>query len=392
MYQPGDPRYGPYQQGRQQGFHEAGSQFGAELRQTVDELRRDFEGRLNGLAGAMRQQLGRGSGKELDRRLEQADQKLTDIATIAQHLQAERGGGGGGPMFSQRDEGCPAYRDSAGRMIRVEDIPGRRVPFTMLVQIPIGPDTREVQEDSFMVPTEGPFIAVKRMATFLSQYEFQVEDADTGTTPTFPGRTFGRFRPISSALDVLDSQHASIGDLTRWFLHANDNGAAGDPLPCGSLAMASSASSFRSMLFDGTIEVVVEGASYPRQKIAVPTAFWTTSLQAPFDLAALDFFERHETVTFKVQPTHLNNPEAGNVDGEAVFPAAAAAGTIGYPFLAGQYDPHEGIATPDCVELGTNGSNDFVPASTDPITRLPSGIFIVGYEGYRIVQPVGPAL
>ena len=91
------------------------------------------------------------------------------------------------------------------------------------------------------------------------------------------------------------------------------------------------------------------------------------------------------------QSTLVNNPLAGNVDGECVFPAAAGAGFLGYPFIAGQYDAHEGICTPNGVVMGDSGSEiDWEPSTNDPISRLPDGILTIGWEGYRIVQPVAP--
>jgi hypothetical protein len=88
-------------------------------------------------------------------------------------------------------------------------------------------------------------------------------------------------------------------------------------------------------------------------------------------------------INFKVQPNHVMNPSYGNAYGGAVFPNAA---TPGFPFSKGQFDPHEGISSPDGVLLGAGGSADYVPRTTDNVNRLPAGFFIVAYEGYRILQ------
>ena len=74
---------------------------------------------------------------------------------------------------------------------RIENIPGRRVPFDYLVDIPIGPNVTSVQQGTITVSQEGPFVAVARYATFLSQYQFERQD-DTGARTTFSGRSFGR--------------------------------------------------------------------------------------------------------------------------------------------------------------------------------------------------------
>jgi hypothetical protein len=113
----------------------------------------------------------------------------------------------------------------------------------------------------------------------------------------------------------------------------------------------------------------------------------------PYELAALDFFERGEILTLMVQPNHVNNPPAGNVNGDTIWGQAGA-----YPYLAGQYDQHEGIAypqggTPNVGQLQFNTvPDDHIDfGTTDTVQRLPDGILTIGWEGYRIIQPVGPA-
>jgi hypothetical protein len=139
------------------------------------------------------------------------------------------------------------------------------------------------------------------------------------------------------------------------------------------------------MEFDGRIIVENAGSSYPRQNISVPSTFWTNECVGPQELGALDFFERGEVITFRVQPNHVNNPPAGNVDGNCIFgldPPSV------WPFLQGQYDRHEGICTPGAFSFTDEGV--LVPTTIDPIQRLPDGILTIGFLGYRIQQPVGP--
>lgn len=353
----------------QHGMRQAAAQRGnsdQQLQQAIAHLQNQSERTVNRAVGAMR--------KELRDEVEKADRRLADMARIADGMSMMRDGG-----------------DSPG-VVRIEDIPGRRVPFTMLVDIPIGANTTSVRQQSVTISQEGPFVAVKRMATFQSAYEFQFTNDVTGQTGRLAGRSFGRYRPIHSATDFVDSQHAAKSSTTDWFLAASVGPpAAGTVLPTGTLSQPSNMSSFRTMEFDGRVTIINAGSSFPRQNMPVPTSMWTPHVNAPFELGALDFFERGEVLTIQVQPTHVNNPPAGNVDGECIFPAAAAGGFLGYPFVSGQYDAHEGICTPNGVVMGDSGAvNDWEPSTSDPVSRLPDGILTIGWEGYRIIQPVGP--
>ena len=73
----------------------------------------------------------------------------------------------------------------------VENIPGRRVVFDYLVDIPITSDLTSVVQQTITISQEGPFVAVARYATFNSQFQFQVIDPDSGETANFgaSGRT-----------------------------------------------------------------------------------------------------------------------------------------------------------------------------------------------------------
>lgn len=364
-----DPRQRQiYEAGHRAAQSQLGQAYEMQLKQAVAALRDDNQREINKVAGSMRRQVRE--------ELEKADRRLSDMAKISEALQVMRFAG---------QEGNPG-------VVRIEDIPGRRVPFTMLVDIPIGADTTSVRQGSVTISQEGPFVAVKRMATFTSALEFQATNETTGQTGRLAGRSYGRHRPIHSAGDFNDSQHAQKSDTTAWFLAASAGPpAAGTVLPTGTLAQPSNMSSFRTMEFDGRITIINEGSGFPRQNISVPSSLWTPSVNAPFELAALDFFERGEVLSIQVQPTHVNNPAAGNVDGEGIFPAAAAAGFLGYPFVAGQFDSHEGICTPNGVLMGDSGNeNDWEPTGNDPVSRLPDGILTIGWEGYRIIQTVAP--
>jgi hypothetical protein len=189
---------------------------------------------------------------------------------------------------------------------------------------------------------------------------------------------------VHSASDFADGQHNSHGDTVAWVGTTPSPGT----LPGGVLALPSHASSFRTMQFDGVIQLEDAGSNWPRQNRAAPSSFWAPETNGPIPFSALDFFERGSVITLKVKPNHVSNPPAGNVSGAHVF---ANSGAIdGYPFIEGQYDVHEGIATPSGVAQEEDDA--WVPVETDPIQRLPDGYLVLALEGYRIGQPTGPVL
>lgn len=337
----------------------------------IEQLRSDFNQGLNKVAGGLR--------NYSDKQLASVEGRINELSRVTSAMHAKRSG-----------------RIWQGRSTMIEDIPGRRVPYVMVVDIPISADTTSVRESSVTISQEGPFVAVRRMATFQSALEYQVL-TPSSTTARFTGRSYGRYRPIHSVCDINDSQHNAYTDAATWWLaaYAEPSLAAGTELPTGALGLASNMSSFRTMEFDGRISVINAGSSYPRQNISVPSAFWSSECNTPVALGALDFFERGEVITIRVQPNHVNNAPAGNVDGDAVFPfrsvTSPAFGTGGYPFVEGQYDAHEGIAAPGSLQLETPAANPLSAtiAATDRVTRLPDGILTIAYEGYRIIQPPG---
>lgn len=272
-----------------------------------------------------------------------------DLANLADALSKVQPGSVGGANANQH-------------ISYIEQIPGRRVPFDLLVDIPIGSDVTAEQPGTVTISQDGPFVAVARYAAFQSAMQFQRRDPETQALATFQGRSFGRWRPPSSSWDLND---AGAG----VFQPAAPLAFPGTGAPM--VASPSNHSSFRSMEFDGVVTMINQGAAYPRSNISVPTTFWTTAINSPFQLGALDFFERGETIQWKVTPTHINNPRAGNLSGYT--------GGGLYPFLDSQYDVHEGIndaVDPDAVQ--------------DPITRLPDGFLSIGLHGFKIIQPPGP--
>lgn len=353
--------------------------------QAFQQLRDEYDRKLNQLAAALRKQ-----AVDVVREAQaKAHEQLGHLATIASALQTQHqtGGGNGGGIFWDRGT------------IRIEDIPGRRTPYTLTEDITIGSDVTSVRQASVSITQEGPFVATKRILAFQSSYEFQVTDPVTGVVARFPGRSNGRYRSVHSVADV-DNLHAAVGDSSGWFQRASDVAAAvGARLPSASITLPTNTSSFRTMSFDGRIVTLVEGSGLQRANHSVPTALWMSGVNTPFELGALDFFERGDVITWQVTPNHAHNPSVGNVDGASVFGELSTVGAAAsWPFIAGQYDVHEGVATPSngtspiqaASPADFNAFRGVTPITTDTVVRIPSGIITVGYEGYRIYQPVGP--
>jgi len=246
---------------------------------------------------------------------------------------------------------------------RIEDVPGRRVPMDLLVDIPLSGNTTSTETGTITISQEGPFVAVARYATFMSAHAFSVRDPENpGTVATFSGRSNGRFRLIHSAWDLNDGQPTS--EVTQVVAFPG----TGAP----HVASPSNSSPFRSMTQDLRILFRDSGSSFPRSNNTyVPSTFWVKGVNNPFPLGALDFFERGSVLQFNVLPMHPSNPPFGNVFG---FGAPNPL----YPFNDSGYDAIEGISDPNLLGV-----------SADPVTRIPSGILTIGFHGYLIVQPTG---
>lgn len=247
---------------------------------------------------------------------------------------------------------------------RVENIPGRRIPFDYFIDIPINDNVTSVQQGTITISQEGPFVAVARMAVFMSTYQFQVvlDPDQPNNKATFAGRSFGRLRPVHSVWDLND------GLPRTQVVMAVASPGTGSP----QVISPSNASPFRSMEADYRIKFENAGSSFPRSNVEIPSSFWVRGQNDPFELGALDVFERGEVLTFQVLPTHANNPPFGNVFG---FGAPNPA----YPFVQSGFDAVEGVVDANNADAGT----------TDPVTRVASGILTIGFHGYRIVQPAG---
>lgn len=247
---------------------------------------------------------------------------------------------------------------------RVENIPGQRIPFDMLVDISLPSGSVAVRQGSVPVPQDGPFVAVARSFHLMSAVSAVYTDPDLGTESRFSGRSNGRFRPIHSAWDLNDGHPI----ITTYMQDAfPGSGAPHTPSP-------SSQSSFRTMQGDFRVTFRTAGSGWPRQNLSVPSTMWTTAINEPWMLGALDVFERSEVLEFNILPLHTNNPAAGNVSG-------FAAANTNFPFLASQYDAVEGIV--DVADLDAG--------STDPVVRTFDAIATIGFHGYLIKNQPGLA-
>lgn len=255
-------------------------------------------------------------------------------------------------------------RSSSGDpgIVRVEDIPGRHVPYDYLTEIAIAAGDTSTRFGTITVDQSGPFVAVGRYITFLSQFQFSVTDPETEETLDFLGRSNGRFRPPHSAWDIMDGTLPA--DVSRVVAMPGTGNA--------SFSSTSSHAQYRSMEGDFRIETRFQSSGLPRSNIPVPSSFWTTQINSPFPFGALDFFGKNEIVEIRVSPQHVNNPSNGNIAGTQIPP---------YPFAGSQFDQQEGVVDPYNALVTVDDQ--------DPVTRVPAGIVIIGYYGFRIQQPPG---
>lgn len=246
---------------------------------------------------------------------------------------------------------------------RIENIPGRRIPFDYTVDIQIAAGSTSTVQGSISISQEGPFVAVSRYATFCSLYQFGYTPPGTASQAIFNGRSWGRYRPVHSAYDGNDGQPVTAVTYAQPF---PGTGAPHTVSPANE-------SSFRSMEMDFRIQMREAGSSFPRSYLEVPSSMWVKSSGDAFELGALDFFERGEVITFNIVPLHQPNPAFGNISGFAT-------GFPDFPFVDSQWDAIEGV---------NDQAQDIGDTETDPVQRLPNGILTIGYHGYRIFQPAG---
>ena len=303
--------------------------------------------------------------------------------------------------------------------VSLDAIQGRFVPYDLFVEIPIANGSTTALQGTLKVSMEGPFVAARRYAVFLSRAVYEVTFLN-GTKATFKGRTNGRFRGVASNTDVSDAIAAfdQVNQYQPTYLNAVYDGAAiipaqnpvgvnqnstdptnmlpnfpgtGRPLVVSPLSMSGG----RSMTFDGTIAIQPQGAQFNRQNIPVPSSLWSDNFNGPVDLSCYDVFEPSEELLVTVNPLHVNNPPFGNISSlVALNNSYAFNGATGvaannplpvgnWPWLAGQFDGHEGIN--DETLVGDTS------VDVDRVVRTFDGTLILGYMGFRIIAAPGAA-
>ena len=179
-------------------------------------------------------------------------------------------------------------RKAASRIRYIEDIPGKRVPYTMNFEVsipsqanqsnPVGARIRAQQQ----VSMDGPFVGTMLMGAFRMQTfslgrlpEVNIDLPPIGEEVITP--LTGRFRPIASTADAFKG--AYIGP--------------------GAGATATDVNTFRPGEIDFLWEYADEGTDRERQnQIPTPSRYLFSENDRPFYLAVSDFFERGSTIAF----------------------------------------------------------------------------------------------
>ncbi len=345
---------------------------------------------------------------------------LSGIEAVLKSTSMGRSGGFGSSEGQPERRNGPMVRlPNQSGFVPLDQVAGRAVPFDLFCTIPVINGQMGALTQSMYVLPAGPFVAVERMCIFQSAHTVSVTNEE-GAKSEFYSRSYGRFRPVSSSSDVMDAQRAfeQPNMFQPAYLGAVWNGTevvpVGNPIgvnPSSSaaslqrmvpnwpgnglpiIASALSMSAFRTMSFDGLVEVDTKGSQIQRQSQPIPTTFWTHRDGGGVKLATLDVFEPSETITFNLTPQHVNNPPAGNVQNLHYFNTSAGYDTFDpatgvasgnpapaglFPALAGQYDGHEGT-----MAFSMPGNS---ATSPDPASRDATGLLHIGFRGYYIFQ------
>jgi len=181
---------------------------------------------------------------------------------------------------------------AAKRIRYIEDIPGKRVPYTMNFEVsipsvannanPVGARIRAQQQ----VSMDGPFVGTMLMGAFRMQ-TFSLGNITEGSLPPIGEEVLtpltGRFRPIASTADGFAGAYIGPGF-----------GAA-------TIVDAALVNTFRPGEIDFLWEYADEGADRERQnQIATPSRYLFSESDRPFYLAVSDFFERGSTIAFYI--------------------------------------------------------------------------------------------
>jgi len=200
-----------------------------------------------------------------------------------------------------------ALKKAAARIRYIEDIPGKRVPYflNLEIQVPPGVDANgnvvsianQVFSDAQPISMDGPFLATHYLASFraktysLGPTGLRQNDPPAGSEVVTP--LTGRFRPTASTADPFSG--AYIGPSTG----------------VQTLVDASLVNTFRPGTLDFLFEVQDTGTDRQRQNdIATPSRYLFTEFDRPYYLAVSDFYERGSLIRVKVTPTR----ELGTVE------------------------------------------------------------------------------
>lgn len=180
---------------------------------------------------------------------------------------------------------------AAKRIRYIEDIPGKRVPYTMNFEIelpsqanqqaPVGARLRATQQ----VSMDGPFVGTQLLAAFrmrtfsLGPTEDRPNDPPAGEEVLTP--LTGRFRPVASSADGFSGAYIGPG------------------FGANTIVDASLVNTFRPGEIDFLWEYADESTDRDRQnQIPTPSRYLFSENDRPFYLAVSDFFERGTTVAF----------------------------------------------------------------------------------------------
>lgn len=330
--------------------------------------------------------------------------ELTGMAEGLSRIQIGQGVGGGprnGPM---------ARVWGSDSVVSINEIPGKCIPFELSVDILFNQGEIAMKTGSKQVNTDGIFVAVGRAITFRSMATFTVQGGQASAN----GRSFGRFRGVSSADEVFDAVKAFEQPNNFQPTFAGAAALGGNVVPVYNplavnqfsldptninpafpgtgrpyVASPSNGSPYRTMGFDGLIAYQTLGSNFRRQQDpdGTPSHVWNQIRE----FGCFDVLEPTDTVQFQVKMLHPLNPEAGNINAlgvpnddysydDTTGQAANNPMPVGvYPFLASQYDGHEGIN--DESRIG-----DIADGTVDRVTRNYTGVLTIVLWGYKILR------
>lgn len=183
---------------------------------------------------------------------------------------------------------------AAKRIRYIEDIPGKRIPYTMNFEVslpslanvanPVGARIRAQQQ----VSMDGPFVGTMLLGAFRMQtFSLGPDSPPTNNMPPLGEEVLtpltGRFRPIASTGDGFAGAYIGPGTGTPTLIDA------------------ALVNTYRPGEIDFLWEYADEGTDRDRQnQIPTPSRYLFSENDRPFYLAVSDFFERGSTIAFYI--------------------------------------------------------------------------------------------